>query len=574
MSIRQVILSFIFLFLFTWLFVLLIPVAAKDHRMIAAFDSDESLCIEIIGSSLAVDKPIKQTVYGDLYFNISKQVLHVLYKNQPITSHEIILILRSVSAFFAFICFVLLFFLSRTYTNNFWLPWLVIYLTLGAYTTLFLTGINAHPDTVQLAFILGSLYLLQLCINHASVWLFLCSFIMSGLAFSAKFHGIFLFPIQGLVFLYLVFKNKLIRNSFIEILGLLSLLYMWYFSFPSHLMKDIDVEHEHYLQLKNIVSFFHGFITLTTIVSIGLWLMRFVAKLKEIALKTYYVISTLSLGFLLAIFAIKVSSPEMSKNLNFMLVLFDFMDIITLGHWFQGDFTFVNWVSMLTQEGIGHPILVLLGIIFFIYHLMKRSIPKYGLIWLWVLFNLIYVLVRVRAGFEHYLITFMPLFWLLVVHEMQEYLKEKNHFLYGLSFSVAILIFMQGFRFTVFKRKEFTQRVNDSRLKLGAWLLNQHPVNDKVMADYYVYVPSEFTNYKESWGMDSSSVFSYDPDLIILSRLSSRFYDSSRADKFLRGEAKDFMAKNKFYDQLHKGLYPYKLIFELEEIKVFKKYTY
>lgn len=572
---RSSVLFLIFLGLFFWTYILPVPTATRDYRMVSAFDSDEAMCMEIIREAIDAERPVQQMIYGDLYFNVVHHTVLYIGKFQPITPHLTILVLRSVSSFFAFICLFLLFALTRQITSDLYLPWIVMFVIGLCYSDFFLHAFNAHPDTMQLAFILGTLWILIKSLQTPKQnWLWL-SFMGAALVFSTKFHGLFLLPLIALVTFRVVFQSTARVSISLDILSLISLVFLAYYTQESYVIQGLDSNHEKIVLLTQVMGFIHLGFYATLFLKLIFLLLSYVRKNLVVLQKINSSLNILSIGFVLAVGIVKYTSPEQTKDFQFMLVLFDFMEIITQGHWFAHDFNPLDWLLLISRVGVGSPVLTVLFFLFFlkfIYDIFKlKKWPNTWVLWTWVLINLIYILVRIRAGFDHYVLPFMPLVWLLSIVGVYEWIKDRSKIIKSVVILISFVVVCYSGFHTFTLRHQFLSREQDDRILMGQWMLQTIPKDSKVMADYYVYVPVDFLNYKECWGMDGAMVQDYNPDVIILSSLSKRFDNVERSADFLRGKSEDFIQRHQFYQNLRANKYAYHKIKESGDIQIFIK---
>lgn len=562
-----------FLALFVYIYIIPITSATEEYRMVCAFDSDEAFGVEIIRKALEEKDHVKQTTYGDFYYNVVHKLLCFIENLTPITGKTIIIALRSVSCFFSFLSLVLLFFISKRITNIVWAPWLTIFAVSIAYTDFFFNATNAHPDSMQLTFILLALYVLMEAVKTNKIFYIFLSYLLVGLVFSTKFHGVFLLPLLAFVSILIIYRTKSSSFIILDLLSMISLSYFSYHTFDRNVLMHVDQTHPKLADFMSIIHLFHFIVVFVYIIKIITLIISYSNYKNKIICKINSFISLHSIGFFIAFFVVIHTSFEQTKNYNFILILLEFMDIITVGHWFSGEFAWYQWFGLISRIGVGSPVLsILCTYLFFVF--IKQGFKETfnierTVIWLWVVINVLYILFRVRAGFEHYVLPFMPLVWLLGMVGFIEYISAYKTLIQRVSTVVLLIILSPCVAQTLTIRKEFIEREESNVTKAGHWLVQNISKDQKIITDYYAYIPPVFSNYQECWGMDSIRVFSYNPDVIILTKLSNEFLDATKASRFIRGKSEDYLRVHFFYKNLMEGKFPYKQVKEMGDIRIF-----
>ncbi len=569
----------LFLGVFFWIYVIPIKTATNDRRMVAAFDSDEAMCLEIIKEAVTENRQVQQKIYGDAYFNLAHSTLLYLYPSSEITHQHIIICLRAVSCFFALLSLCTIFGIAMALTQHFWFSVGVVFSIFFGYYDFFFNATNAHPDSMQLSLLLGALFFIIQAFQLKKRRYFIMSFFLSGLAFSTKFFGVFMLPVLLIAIIGYVSDSKNNSYSFLfELLFWISIYYLIQYTDPIFIQKYISTDSLQKTEIVKMFGVIHRLIYLVLFLKLTVFFPFLFIKYKIVFKKILNAFNILISGLFLFSIAFFFTSPELSKNYSFLFLILNFEEEtgykISQGHWFSGEFGILHWLKLMSGHSIGHWMLILFFVLhsfLILYYLIKdKKMTLDWILWIWCSLNMLYVFFTVRAGFEHYLLTFMPVFWifsLVFIFKAWQYFPKSAY----VSFLLLVHILSQNISEFFSKRSVFLSREETSVIKGGDWLLQNISLDKKIMADYYAYVPWDFQNYKECWGMDSLMVAVEQPDVIIITRISARFSSKEKSEQFLRGKSEDFLNKHYFYENLKKGNLPYVKAITFEDIDIYIK---
>lgn len=210
-----------------------LPIAlngSESIRIVAVFDSDEELLFGWIKQA------IKQRTffvpfwnYGHFYFNSLVIPLTIVDLIVPITDTTIILCCRLLATLF-YVGSVYVFFeiVKEFIDSKIAVLLAIVYMTSSLLILDY--SVMIHPDTTQLFFLLlAILFLIKFQKAPKNKLLYAAS-ITAGLAFSAKYSGVFLLPIIVGTF---YFKNKKITSSSIGTVIKIMLLFFLAFGITS-----------------------------------------------------------------------------------------------------------------------------------------------------------------------------------------------------------------------------------------------------------------------------------------------------------------------------------------------------
>jgi len=187
--------------------------AAENVQMASVFYPDEGRYVKVIRGALeAQTLRIHFVSYGHFFFNLILIPLLFLQQFFTITDVHILLLLRGISWIFGLGSAWLTFVMARRFFGSeaAWMSiafLLIVPLTFLEYSTI------AHPDTMQLFFILASLYYTCLLAEKLETKHLLWASGMAGLAFSAKYAGILLLPLIAFVFVLQLYQSEKLKVS-------------------------------------------------------------------------------------------------------------------------------------------------------------------------------------------------------------------------------------------------------------------------------------------------------------------------------------------------------------------------
>ena len=180
----------------------LIFTACENVQIASVLYPDEGRYVKVIRGALeAKTLRIHFVSYGHFFFNLVLIPLLFLQQFFTITDVHILLSLRMISCLFALGSVVWVYVICKRFFGV-EVAWLSAFLLLLVPLTFTEYAVIAHPDTLQLFFILGSLY--YICLMASEKWknkYLIGASLMAGFAFSAKYAGILLLPLIAVVFL-------------------------------------------------------------------------------------------------------------------------------------------------------------------------------------------------------------------------------------------------------------------------------------------------------------------------------------------------------------------------------------
>jgi len=168
---------------------------SSNHRLVEAFGPDEAMQLNLLHDAVARRSfALEFGPYGHLGFNLILLILRAV--PGPITDAHILYVGRALGVVFAAATALLTFvWARRAYgTGAAWIAFSLLLVN----QTLYLETAELNPDLGQLFFLMLALaFLVKLAEESRPKWLMLAS-IAAGLAFAAKYSGLFILPVAVL----------------------------------------------------------------------------------------------------------------------------------------------------------------------------------------------------------------------------------------------------------------------------------------------------------------------------------------------------------------------------------------
>ncbi len=593
---------------FVWFLIPMIWSGSESIRVVAAFDSDEATHMKLIRRALVEGSfSLDYSVYGYLYFNIVLLFLKVVEQFIVIDDQVLIITLRVIPAIFSLASLYLLFSLIKRFfgATKAWISagmFCIVPLVFVFYSW------NAHPDNVQLFFIILSMYWCYDFAQRGTIKAMTIASIAAGLAFAAKYAGIFIVPIIVVIGIYNLIQQKnidvrrglnrrdLYRGGGISALYLVA----WYITgvYLVNFLKQgqLEFQSEEGVLLGTLLKIF-GMGLL--VVGVGMWFAILIKRKNPASLNQLIGIC----GFVIApiylfLVGFYVGSPNSFIGLQFIKGLIIQSQHITTGHVFIDEMGGFDWIKILASRGF-------LGILLFVlsvagsFRIMFRAMVKKReegkgeeetrnvlltaevITLLWLILYLGYLIIRVRANIGHYLLPAIPFVMIIAISTLVDicsylargFSKKRSKVVMSLLLATGCLAiiypsFQQVF---AYRTKIFSRYEHSNTMIAGNWISKNYDKSITIMGDAYSYVPLQFTYFYTTWAMDDDLVKATAPDLIITTRVSNNRYSNLEdAMRFVDGE-EIFIERYNFYSQLRNGGLPYKKSREFGDITVYEK---
>lgn len=489
-------------------------VAAENHWMVRAFDSDESGSIIYIARMYFENflEPISYN-YGTAHTYISLLFVYALGLVKDVYTKDIVYIARGVN--FVSLC-ASVYLLVRFGNVRKYGKWALLFAVTMIFTHLNTKyALNAKPEHFQVFFVVCSILCFQKHISEPGPkWLLLAGF-FSGCAFATKYLGLLLiaFLVASLVvWAYFESSEKIGAKAF-------------------------------------------GFLK------------------KSITLSCGFAAGTLMLGpYLIINYRKTTETLEMvsvwtRKGFNFYseVSIFDWLSL------FLGPGIFWYVFLFLAVPGLvvcfGH-VKCQLDIKYVLSNYLGVA---------WGVFYLVYVAMFSNVLAGRYLVAVLPFAFDAVFASFgnfDEFLLKRNDRLRSAGLSVvvvAVICFTSWWSYANFI-KDFVARANAPRIVAGEWMLEHIDYSKKIAHDLYTYVPNDFTNRYYDNILSFNKVAGYMPDYIVISKaISDRFQDIVNSKNYVSGQER-FIDHYSLYHNLELNRLPrYELLKDYNEVKIYKK---
>lgn len=482
----------------------LLPVGAGDLGIAALFSTDEELAgrllrAMIVQSNLGVSHFFS---YGPLDLYLARALLWPYGALRPVDDEAILIALRLVSLLSGIGCLVITWMLGRRLWNA--ATGLLGALLLALNPTFFTWSVTAHPDVLQLLFLLLALYLATGLVARPSRSLLALASVCAALAFATKYGGFMAMPP---IWLATAIGWQHARHS----LGVL--------------LRDIVVS---------------GLVFAVAFVAVDPNVLsepgRFVYQSlteSNLAHTGHFLISpTVPAGWLRLLGRTELlGAPLLAATLA------------GLAGWAFAD-------VRAAIEGTGGR--------FNSWELEAARLPFEA----WTLGYLLLLLLWVGDRQPRYALPLLPGLFLLAAAAGVWLARRLPRPVLATSLAVAILLLAaapSAMRLIEDERAQAGRMQNPAiaaRIAAGRWLSAHAAPQTPILRDAYSYVPSRFSNAQETFGLNPDEIERYHPQIIVTDvAIRGRFLDPALAAQF-RGGPAAFEEIARTYAQLESGDMP------------------
>lgn len=563
---------------FLWFGLPLLWSASENVRLVEAFMSDEGRFLRLVKDALeAKTFKLHFVSYGHFFFNLVLVPLNVLQNFMLITEQHIMIALRLVSWVFGYGTVVMCFVLVRKHIGQF-AAWASGGLLMVLPLPFLEYCVAAHPDTMLLFFITLSLYYACQYAENDKITDFLKAVFVAGLAFSAKYPGLFLLPCLLLIFLIkITFKNKVEFKSDLQkksmclygIMGSFCLVFAVAASperVTAWFSSDGQIKSAWIVQL---ITLFRGLAVVAGLVlwAIVGWLYRQKGeevKYPKMGFLAYY--SLLALLFFTLAFVL--TSPNSLVGLQFVEGMIYESGMTTQGGFFDSRLSSVEWLQILGRADMVSFYLLIPALLFAIFtlfsSLQKFKKEKIDAVWILSLWSLVivgYFMVRVRFMEERYILPAVPYLLILGIYAWQLFFKKivfpKKQKM-ALVLTLGIFLTFWGYHFLKIMdyRYQYKHRVTKSKtVQVGEWLAANVALDSFIYYDATAYIPPIFQKVRKGSVCRFSDIQKHLPDIIVLQQSRYvKYGDATFADRFLL-EKEKFADTHACYNALMKGTF-------------------
>lgn len=117
-----------------------------------------------------------------------------------------------------------------------------------------------------------------------------------------------------------------------------------------------------------------------------------------------------------------------------------------------------------------------------------------------------------------------------------------------------------------------TNEEANPRITAGRWLRENFSPDTVILADAYVYLPPSLTRATVTFGLTEAQVLAISPDVIVTTEeIRGRFHDPASAERYIDGAAA-YRARADAYDRLERGeLDSYRPIKQFDSVRVYRR---
>ena len=504
------------------------------------------------------------TGYGQLYYNLCILISYLYSLLFPLTERAVFFIARLVTLLGGCASIALLFFFAKRFLGV--LPALFSAAMLAVTPVVLHSSTEPHPDTWQMFFVTLSLYFCALAISRrtpgttqvsegqARPGMLLAAAAAAGAAFSTKYIGTLLLPLLAIVAVAMRPPNLsarwfdlMIRALALATAGLVvPLLLVSRFSRPDFLsvlfpnwgwvMQPPDLAH-----VARTLRWFSAISALCCLI-IALTYLRAprVFEARQTTVLRTGMLAAIG-GIFLLTFA--VTSPWALYKLQFFPNLYVMNSYVNFGHGTKAAWQGPQWLEVLAGSfvvGAAAAILALVGAAALVYRWGTSGFrsSKFPLILIlgWTLLYLTFMVVRVNVVKSYYLLPVVPSVILLsavglcaVPTLLRVSAERAAAVMTAVAFVGIAAHAWQGFDILrSYRQADLHREIEPEKKAMGEWLNRCVPVEAKIMAAAYSYVPPRFTRVHLHTDQGSfAALAEFQPDVVILNRQDIAFFSGS-----------------------------------------------
>lgn len=590
---------------FTW--PLILP-ASDNERLVSTFNVDEGRHVRILKDAVNLDIPALEDEfekyvhsYGNFYFIAAFIPCWLINMVTPITEQQIIVVLRLVSTIFGILTVMLVFILAQRYFGRI-TAWLSTFLMMLVPLEFMRQSTVSHPDITQLFFLVSSIFFSCLLIETSERKWLLWTSSAAGLAMATKYSGLFMLPLIWLVIIVQAFSNDAPEKSndgnrfllylrsamaFLGIMGIIAGIIITPEFFNKYLIVGertiIETPYLQVLKTARVAAIAAGvFLILISVINI-LWSViqknvRLMSSLKAITA------SVVTFAIVFSVF-----SPFSLVRLNLLKGLYKQTIYTEFGVGIVPEGSGFAWLGILSSHhflNISVFILAALGLIVAGYTVIttkeKRALTTTNLLWIWIIFYLSFLILRVNRYELRYILPVIPFLIILGANTVSlwiEFVMKQESKRLLLTSSVIVLLVVGGFQlsksldYMLKYRYRISHRVGESgAVKAGNWLLANYPSFTKILYDHYSYVPPVFKDAHPTFGGTVELLRDLNPDLVLVSNeIEDRYLENiQNANRYAKGEAV-FKDRYNYYIALREGTLNYSLVRNFDDVRIYER---
>jgi 4-amino-4-deoxy-L-arabinose transferase-like glycosyltransferase len=589
---------------FTW--PLILP-ASDNERLVSTFNVDEGRHVRILKYAVSLNIPALEDEfekyvhsYGNFYFIAALIPCWLINIITPITEQQIIVVLRLVSVLFGILTVLLVFLLAQRYFGRF-TAWLSTFLLMFVPLEFLRQSTVSHPDITQLFFlVLGIFFCCLLIETSERKWLLWAS-ASGGFAMATKYSGLFLLPLVWLIVIVQTFSNPHEKNTerdrfllylrltiaFLGIMGILAGIVITPEFFDKYLIVGertiIETPYLQVLRTARVAAIVAGSVLIL------ISLMNILWSAIERNARILNALKGVTISILVFALVFSVFSPFSLIRLNLLKGLYKQTIYTEYGVGIIPEGSGFVWLRILASHhflSISIFIMAAINLIVVCYAVIKnkekKALTTTNLLWIWIIFYLSFLVLRVNRYELRYILPVVPfliIFGAQTVSMWMEYAMTQKSKRLLLPSSVIVLLTIGGFQlsksldYMLKYRYRISHQVQQSgAVKAGNWLLENYPAFARILYDHYSYIPPVFKEVRPTFGGTIELLRDLNHDLVVVSKeIANRYLENVQyANRYAKGEAV-FKRRYNYYIALREGTVNYSLVRDFDDIRIYER---
>lgn len=519
----------------------LVSTAASDVRVLGAFQTDEVVQVNLLGGALRDHTfALRYGSYPHLYFNIALIALRILGLGRAVTEQDVAITLRTICVVSGAATLGLVFVWARREYGRL-AAWFAI-AALALNPMIFTWAIYAHPDTLQLFFLLLALFASASYYEHPTRRALLLASAVAGLAFACKYAGV---AVLGLLWPIALWRSPVQDSTAwpsrtfriaTAILAVFCIVASYWLDVPhvAALMTDdgqLDIPApEHVVATARWAVDVLGAVLLAAVFWPGCWAALEHARRMRTVLRAM----TESTAAFVTAFA--VASPF--SFLHFAVVNGIVYHILQEG--LRNQALTTRWASFVFDDlGYGIPILAAACAVWILADIV-RGRPRSGtdvVLLMWTTLFAGILVLPVHLVQPHHMLPMIPALIMMAsrcLSDIATVLRARFHGIgrpaTAAAFGVIALVVLVPFasRFRVDRRQALDRERTSNAIWAGEWLRCHVPPSTRIAYDQISYVPAVFEQVTPTWNGSLAWLRRTDPDIVIVNHLTT---DQFRGDR-------------------------------------------
>lgn len=546
-----------------------LSVGADNARLVAAFHTDEAMLVNLL-AHLHEQHSFRLVfgAYGHLYFNLTLSILGLL---GPLSERAIVETARGLSLACATALLLFTFAWARRLYGSAaaWVALALVALNPTVYTW----AVMVHPDMLQALLLMAALFYTVRCFDRPTTAHVVIASAFAGLAFAAKYSGVFVLPLIGIAAvgrvatggersadLRLMLSRTLLAVVAVALtVGGYAIDAAWIIT---HLTADGHIDVPLMVSLDTAVFAVRFCGLLLAVVVVLPWTWDLLRRYKAVA-TALCAFAVAAVTFLVAFAA---TSPYSFLKLAFLKGLY-FEATET------GAMMSVQWVEKWTNgivSSVGWPLIVPL-VCTAIWLLQRRHFhPLWSVevvLLSWIGLYLTVLLAPFHELLFHYTLPLIAPAAILSARGIVAACETLAHHRVALphgasaraiAVPITLLCLAPAVTTLLTTREISLRRTASANAAVGDWMTQRFPPSTSIAYDYLTYIPPRYTRVAATWGGSRPWLAKLNPDVVVVNRWIASAW---------RGDP----GKEAYYHCLETGTCSYERIFALDAISVYQR---